>query len=336
MKILSESPLNHWHTFRTGGYANRVLILDHFDDLPNLKKEFDLLPKPFVFVGQGSNLLFKSYSIPSLIHNDLKHFEILRNDNDRLIIRAGGGLVWDDFVSLCLDHDCFGLENLSGIPGTVACSAVQNIGAYGSEVSEFIHRVHVFNMNDGSDFWISKKNCHYTYRNSIFKSNKHFFVLEVEFALSLLPVINLKYKAIKDWFSEKNNQSISSLDVRNAVLSIRSSKLPDPAIIGNAGSFFMNPIVSKDILEKLESQYADIVSFPVNDDSVKLSAAWLIDKAGWKGYRDGDAGVNPHQALVLVNYGNASGNDIYNLSEKIRNDVLAKFDVQIMPEVVII
>lgn len=336
MKLLKNAPLNDWHTFRTGGMSDQVLIVDQADDPERLKEEYDKLPKPVLMVGQGSNILFRTPKVPAIIHNALQYTELVRDDQDFVILRVGGGVVWDDFVAYAVDHGWNGIENLSAIPGTVACSAVQNIGAYGAEAADVVYRVHAFDLQDGQDKWIEASECHYAYRQSIFKTTPRLFVLEVEFKLAKSEMVNLEYKAIREWFESNPEHTPTASGVRNAVLAIRGSKLPDPAVTGNAGSFFKNPVVSRETLKTLEFLYPDIVFFPIDDNQVKLAAAWLIDQAGWKGFRRGDAGVNPLQSLVLVNYGQASGEDIYRLAMDIRQDVYGKFSVLIEPEVVIV
>lgn len=336
MKLLSNAPLNDWHTFRTGGVSAQVLVVDQSDDIKHLKQAYEDLPKPVVMVGLGSNMLFRTPQWASILHNALDFIEIVHEDEETIIVRVGGGIIWDDFVAYSVSQGWNGAENLSSIPGTVACSAVQNIGAYGAEASDIIYRVHVFDLQNGDDRWFDSLQCHYSYRYSVFKSQPQLFVLAVEYKLSKSEMVNLKYKAVREWFEANPSILPTAVNIREAIVGIRASKIPDPQALGNAGSFFKNPVVSQASLKALQFLYPDIVFYPYGENKVKLAAAWLIDTAGWKGFRQGDAGVNPLQPLVLVNYGNATGEDIYHLAMEIQQDIYAKFLVLIEPEVMII
>jgi UDP-N-acetylmuramate dehydrogenase len=306
------------------------------DDLKECRLKGLLSASNLLVMGGGSNLLFCKNYDGIILHPVMKGISIVEQSNDFVIIEAQSGEVWDDLVAFAVEHGYYGLENLSFIPGNVGASAVQNIGAYGVEVQSVIERVEAFDIEMGTIRYFTNEECLFAYRDSIFKHefNGLCIVTSVRFKLSLTKKLNIEYKDVKAFFEQE--QAIALQDVRNAIITIRKSKLPDPAVIGNAGSFFKNPVVSALKSEQLKKQFPSIVMYKLSDGTSKLAAGWLIDHAGWKGFRRGDAGVHPSQALVLVNYGNATGQEIRDLAFEIKDSIFEMFGVEIIPEVRII
>jgi len=253
-------------------------------------------------------------------------------------VKAAAGENWHEFVTYCVNQGFGGLENLSLIPGNVGSCPIQNIGAYGVEVKDSILSVEAIDLHSGELLVFSKEECRFGYRDSIFKRDLKgkFAICSVTFELKLNPAVHLEYGAIKQELTAMGIENPTISDVSKAVCSIRHSKLPDPKLLGNAGSFFKNPTVDQKFAEKLTEIFPKIVSYPLGDGKVKLAAGWLIELCGWKGFRDGDAGVHEKQSLVLVNYGNATGSNILTLAHRIQNSVYERFGVKLEMEVNII
>ena len=292
------------------------------------------LPSPWLHVGGGSNLLFTKDWPGTILHLRSVGVQVLSQDGASVLVRVGAGVVWDDFVARCVDNGWYGAENLSAVPGETGAAAVQNIGAYGVEVKDLVQEVETFDMTTGARKVFPVSECGYGYRSSVFKQpgNRRYVVLSVVFRLSLEPRFNLSYRALAQILEGKDNVSLR--DVRETVCSIRSSKLPDPAEIGSAGSFFTNPVVPLGKLRELQRQWPDIPYYnTASADEVKLSAGWLIEQCGWKGRSLGRAGVYARQALVLVNLGGATGSEVAALAEAVRSSVLDRFGVSLRPEV---
>lgn len=291
----------------------------------------------WMILGGGSNLLFLNNFDGLILCPNIPGISVESENRNHIWIRAGAGVVWDDFVNYVV-HDGFGgIENLSLIPGRVGASAVQNIGAYGQEVADVIESVSGIDLLSGEERVIGADQCKFAYRNSIFKNElkNSFVITSVLFRLDKFPELLTNYQGVADAMPDIPDPRIS--DVRNAIVSIRRSKLPDPEIIGNAGSFFKNPIISHEKADKLKMEFSSVPIYPVTDEGqVKISAGWLIDQCGWKGFRRGDAGVHERHALVLVNYGNSSGREIFDLSEDIRQSVSARFGIELEREVNVI
>ena len=253
-------------------------------------------------------------------------------------MRAGAGVGWHEFVLYCIENGLGGAENLSLIPGSTGASPMQNIGAYGAEVKDIFHELEAYSIRDKMTVKFSKEGCEFGYRESVFK-NKYkgdFVITSVTFRLNKIPVFNTSYGALETELQKAGVRELSLKAISDAVISVRRSKLPDPAVIGNAGSFFKNPAVDNKQFKILKNEFPAIVGYPVNDNTTKLAAGWLIEQAGWKGLRKGDAGCHERQALVLVNYGNAKGEEILHLSKKIIDSVKQMFDVQLQREVNIV
>ena len=290
---------------------------------------------PFLHIGGGSNLLFTKDYDGLILHSRIGGIEVTAEDSQTVSLRVGAGVVWDDFVACCVEHGWYGAENLSLIPGEVGASAVQNIGAYGVEVKDLITAVETVNVQ-GYGRVYSVEECEYAYRSSIFKrpENKSVFVTYVRFRLSKEERYTLDYGTIRQELAKYPAPTLPI--VRKVIIEIRESKLPDPKVMGNAGSFFMNPIVAKEKLEALQRDYPRIPYYELPDGRVKIPAGWMIDQCGWKGKSLGPAAGHDKQALVLVNRGGAKGSDIVALSDAVRASVRDKFGIDIHPEVNVI
>ena len=290
---------------------------------------------PFLHIGGGSNLLFTKDYDGLILHSRIGGIEVTAEDSQTVSLRVGAGVVWDDFVACCVEHGWYGAENLSLIPGEVGARAVQNIGAYGVEVKDLITAVETVNIQ-GYERVYSVEECEYAYRNSIFKrpENKSVFVTYVRFRLSKEERYTLDYGTIRQELAKYPAPTLPI--VRKVIIEIRESKLPDPKVTGNAGSFFMNPIVAKEKLEALQRDYPRIPYYELPDGRVKIPAGWMIDQCGWKGKSLGPAAVHDKQALVLVNRGGAKGSDVIALSDAVRASVRDKFGIDIHPEVNVI
>lgn len=297
------------------------------------RQPHDYLQQPAVVIGQGSNLLL-SQDVPGTVARvDIKGFE-----RDGYIVRCGAGETWDDVVLYALDNDLYGAENLSLIPGDVGAAAVQNIGAYGAEVSELINSVEAVDRLTGETLTITPEQCRYAYRYSIFKAEwkNRFIITHVSFRFSRTFSPRIDYGNIRQHMAEKQIKVVTPHNLRQTVVEIRQAKLPDPKVTGNAGSFFMNPVVERDVFENIHARYPDMPFYQVDEHHIKIPAGWMIEQCGWKGKSLGRAGVHHKQALVLVNNGNATGEEIINLCHKIQEDVKSKFNINIKPEVNII
>ncbi len=293
------------------------------------------LTVPYLHIGAGSNLLFtKDYS-GLILHSSIDSVEVVDENVESIWLRVGAGVEWDRFVGYCVDNQWYGAENLSLIPGEVGASAVQNIGAYGVEVKDIIDKVEVVSAK-GVKMTYSVDQCAYGYRESVFKLPEHRdeFVTYVTYKLSKTPSYKLDYGNVRDELD--SYPEINLQTVRQAIINIRRTKLPDPEVFGNAGSFFKNPVVSGEFFQALQLQYPAVANYQLADGSVKIPAAWLIDQCGLKGYVQGNAAVHEKQPLVLVNKGGATGQEILALSDEICRAVKDKFDIQLSPEVTIV
>jgi UDP-N-acetylmuramate dehydrogenase len=316
-----------WYYFEYTGVDELAEFLDSEKWIRNEKH---------LFIGSGSNVLFLHDFDGLVLHPGISRIEVVDEDSEHVWVEAGAGVKWDFFVEYCASHGWGGVENLSGIPGKIGAVPVQNIGAYGQEASAVIEMVNGFDLVEMADRQIPAPECRFGYRDSIFKHElqNRFLVNSVLFKLSKFPVFNLEYGLLKEEVEKSGKPDLKL--VRQAIIDIRNSKLPDPVIIGNAGSFFKNPVVPVKHYEGLRTEYPGISGYAINSDCIKLAAGWLIEQCGWKGYRKGDAGVHYRQALVLVNHGNATGMEIFDLSEEIRKSVYDKFRVVLEREVICI
>lgn len=320
-----------YNTFGIDVSATRFLEYASVEELQQLIEQ-GAITTPFLHIGGGSNLLFTKDYDGLILHSRIGGIEVLEEDEHSVSVRVGAGVVWDDFVAYCVAHGWYGVENLSLIPGEVGASAVQNIGAYGVEVKDLITAVETVNIH-GDWRVYSVGECGYGYRDSIFKrpENKSIFITYVRFWLGKEEHYTLDYGTIRQELEKY--PALTLPIVRKVIIGIRESKLPDPKVMGNAGSFFMNPIVSKEKLLALQQEYPQIPYYELPDGRVKIPAGWMIDQCGWKGKSLGPAAVHDKQALVLVNRGGAKGSDIMALSDAVRASVQEKFGIDIHPEV---
>jgi UDP-N-acetylmuramate dehydrogenase len=297
--------------------------------LPELKK-LAMLP-----LGGGSNILFTKDFDGLVLKNEIGGIKKIAEDDTHVYVKAGAGVNWHQFVLHCIDNNWAGVENLSLIPGNVGASPMQNIGAYGVEIKDVFHELEAFHLADKEIVQFDSDECKFGYRESVFKQHYkgQFMITSVTYRLNKNPSFNISYGAIEHELERMGVKELSIKAISEAVINIRTSKLPDPAIIGNSGSFFKNPQVSMAQSQLLKAAFPDIVGYKLSDGDVKLAAGWLIEQCGWKGYRKGDAGCYDKQALVLVNYGNAKGDEIYELSEAIIQSVKKKFGVELEREV---
>jgi UDP-N-acetylmuramate dehydrogenase len=288
-----------------------------------------------LILGGGSNILFKGNYPGLVLHNRISGMEVTHETQNHVWLRCGGGEIWHNVVMYAIQHNWGGLENMSLIPGTIGASPIQNIGAYGAELKDVLAEIEAFDMLNGQAVKLSADQCEFGYRDSIFKKadKGRYFITHVTLRLNKNPTVNVKYGDIAAILEEWGITRPGIADVSRAVIHIRKSKLPDPVELGNCGSFFKNPVVSKEMADTLSAVYPDIKRFDQPDGTVKIAAGWLIEKAGWKGFRRGDAGVHQKQALVLVNYGNATGTDVLTLANDIVEDILTKFKVKLEMEV---
>lgn len=336
MQIIRHAKLKKLNTF---GLDIKASELVDCNNIETLVKCIDYLidkPQPFLILGGGSNLLFSKDYNGLIIHPSLQGIKIIDETSKHVWIEVGAGVNWDDLVDHCVNNKWFGLENLSHIPGNVGASPVQNIGAYGVEVKDCIENVKGIYTDSAKPFSLNNNECQFAYRNSIFKSelkNKT-VISSVQFKLRKDGELNLSYGPVKAELEKKSVLDIHHL--RQTIIEIRKSKLPEPEEFGNAGSFFKNPIVNRTVLDDLLEKYPDVPSYNIDSERVKIPAGWLIDRAGWKGRSIGGAAVHKDQALVLINKGNAKPSDIIQLSNHIIENIGEKYNIQLEPEVNII
>lgn len=334
MKTYTNYPLKHFHTFATDVYAPNLLLIENDDDIVKLIDD-SFFEKDYYILGWGSNVLF--LRVPeNVVVVRTKGISVVDENDEFVWVKAKAGELWDDFVSFCVEQNWGGLENLSLIPGTVGASPVQNIGAYGVEVKDTIQKVDAINLITGEKRQFSNDDCAFSYRNSYFKLHvdEKWLITDVLFKLT-----KINHRYVLNYGNLKNEltgQSISLSTIRQKIIDIRRQKLPDPELLGNAGSFFKNPIVEAPVFANIQQSYPDMPFFKTEDDRIKIPAAWLIEKAGLKGSRVGDVGTYPLQPLVIVNYGKATPHEIYRFSETIVNAVFEKFNVKLEREVNIV
>jgi UDP-N-acetylmuramate dehydrogenase len=321
--------------------SNSFSIESHCPAIYYIRHENDLLPfygwrpEDYYVLGGGSNILLMSEISRPVLKVEIKGREIIHQEGDQIIIRVGAGENWHQLVEWTLQQGFYGLENLSLIPGTVGAAPVQNIGAYGVELKEVFVRCEAIHIPDGKKMSVNKEGARMAYRDSIFKHELKGKVLitYVHLKLSTKPNNRISYGDITKVLESKKISTPTPIEVSEAVISIRQSKLPDPAVLGNAGSFFKNVMVDISTLQRLTEKFPELPSYPADQGKFKIPSAWLIEKIGWKGFREGDAGCHKDQALVLVNYGNATGQDIWNLAQRIVSSVQDHFGLQLECEV---
>ena len=334
VRVTRDASLATRNTFRVAARAPWLVESGDSASLPELMRRPELRDGVALVLGGGSNLLFAGDVDGAVLALTGQCIERRQDHGGTAIVRADAGVAWHDLVLWTLVHGLAGLENLSLIPGTVGAAPIQNIGAYGVEVSGLIHAVEAFEPATGIFHRLGPGHCEFAYRDSVFKhAPDRYIVTAVEFALSRTPALHLDYAGLGGELRAMGIDAPTPSQVSAAVIAIRRRKLPDPAVLGNAGSFFKNPIVAVAHAEALQAMYPALPVFRSGDETGrKLSAAWLIDACGWKGHRDGDAGVSATHALVLVNHGHASGQQLLDLARRIADSVQARFGVTLEPE----
>ena len=325
--------LQAFNTFGFDLKAENFIRFNSIVGLSEILKEHQ--EKPLFILGGGSNILLTKNIAGLVLKNEIKGIKIIEDHEDYVIVESGAGEVWHEFVLHCINFGWAGIENLSLIPGSVGASPMQNIGAYGVEIKDVFVYLSALNIATGKIEIFNAEQCKFAYRESVFKQalKGKYVICYVAFKLSKKAIKNTSYGAIEDELKKMGISSPSIEDISKAVISIRQSKLPNPAVIGKAGSFFKNPIVSEELVKKLQEIYPDIPNYPSTNGTKKLAAGWLIEKAGWKGKTIGNIGVHKNQALVLVNYGGGSGEEILALSTAIIEDIKSKFNVELEREV---
>lgn len=338
MIISSNISLKPYNTFGIDASAKFFTSIQSIENIKELLQSTEYKNNKHLILGGGSNMLLTQNIDAIVVKNNLKGIEIVKETEDSVFVKCAGGEVWHEFVMWCIDKNFGGLENLSLIPGCTGASPMQNIGAYGVEIKDTFYELEAIHNITGEQKTFSKSECEFGYRESVFKHQfkNQFIITSVTFQLSKKPTFHVEYGAIKQELDVMNISELSIKAISQAVINIRSSKLPNPKEIGNAGSFFKNPEVQASAYENLKINFPNIVAYPLENGNYKLAAGWLIEQSGLKGYRVGDAGVHKLQALVLVNYGGATGNEIYNLSTHVLQTVKAKFGVDLEREVNII
>ncbi len=330
--------LKKYNTFGVNAHARYFVSVSAYEELVSLIKNFDPGENRHLIIGSGSNLLFTTHFDGWVLHNNIRGIRMTGETENEVFITAGSGEKWSHLVDFTVSRGWGGLENLSLIPGTVGAAPVQNIGAYGTEQKDAFVRLEACNLFTGKICQFNAMECDFGYRHSIFKADEKgkWFVLNVTYRLKKNPVPVLDYAPLRQAFRDKNPGEITIKAVSEVVKKIRGSKLPDPETLGNAGSFFKNPVVFKEKFQQLQKQYPNIPSYPAQNGKVKIPAGWLIEQTGWKGRQRGHAGVHHAQALVLVNLGKATGQEIWELAQNIQEDVFQKFGIRLEPEVLIL
>ncbi len=337
MEIRRNVSLKAFNTFGIDAKANYFVAFGSIDELREIltDEEYKTLPK-FV-LGGGSNILFCKDYEGMVLKNEIMGMEVIAEDENHVYIKSGAGEEWHKLVLFCVDNNYGGIENMSLIPGSIGAGPIQNIGAYGTELKDVLVEVEALETETGKLRMFSNEECKFGYRSSIFKMEKGKYIITATIIrLNKRPEFNTKYGAIEEELKRMGVSEMSVKAVSDAVIHIRQSKLPDPSESGNAGSFFKNPEITKEQFDKLKELFPHIIAFDTNDGNKKLAAGWLIEQCDWKGKRIGNAGVYKNQALVLINYGNASGEEILNLSKAIQQSVMDKFGVVLETEVNIV
>ena len=345
--IYKNYDLTQFNTLGLFCIASNFITLDNINILAIIRQLVIEQNYSLLVLGGGSNIILpKIYDglvVYNQLHgiydvtNDLAINEVDICDENYVFIKAMAGVNWDEFVSYTLDNNYYGLENLSYIPGNIGASPIQNIGAYGAEVGNFIHSVEVYDVSSGSYYHLNRHECQFNYRNSIFKQKTNYIILNVIFKLSKQPQLNYKYKELNKYIERNfSNQVLTAHLIRQAVIAIRQNKLPDYKVIGNVGSFFHNPIINHELFMSLKIKYPNIVAHDIGDNLIKVSAGWLIDNLGLKGYKVNNVGIYKEHALIIVNYGYADSDDILEFAAIIQKKIKDTYgiDLQIEPQII--
>ncbi|MFD2641060.1 UDP-N-acetylmuramate dehydrogenase [Pseudomonas japonica] len=332
-KVESNVSLKPYNSFGIEATARHFAQATSDDEVRQLLAYAATEDLPALVIGGGSNLLLTQDVTALVIRMSSSGIRLLSDDGQRVVVEAEAGEPWHPFVQWTLEQGLVGLENLSLIPGTVGAAPMQNIGAYGVEIKDIFAGLTALDRQTGDLRDFSLEECGFAYRDSHFKRNPgRWIILRVRFVLSRVAPLHLDYGPVRQRLAERGIEQPTAKDVSETICSIRREKLPDPAELGNAGSFFKNPVISAVLADRIREQHPGLVAYPQLDGEMKLAAGWLIEQAGWKGYRDGDAGVHRLQALVLVNYGQATGEQLHALARKIQDDILERFGVELEME----
>ena len=340
LNIQSYVSLKPYNSFGIEASARYWVKINQEDDISTLLDLNEFIDTPKLILGGGSNVLFCHNFDGLVIKMNIQGIDVIREDESHVYLKAGAGVNWHELVQFCVQQGYAGIENLALIPGTVGAAPMQNIGAYGVELEQIFESLTAVHILTGDKRTFTHADCAFGYRESIFKRELkgQYIITNVTFQLDKQPTFHTRYGAIQETLAEMNvsESALSIKTISEAVIRIRRSKLPDPAQVGNAGSFFKNPEIPKAQFDGLQAQYPTLPGYPIAANVVKVPAGWLIEQAGWKGYRSGDAGVHTRQALVLVNHGKATGDEILNLAKQVQTSVLEKFGITITPEVNVI
>jgi UDP-N-acetylmuramate dehydrogenase len=340
MKIFENYSLKSLNTFGINAKAKKLITFSDEKEILALLDENELKNQKLLILGGGSNILFQNDFDGVILKSEIMGISEIDKNDESVLLEIGSGVVWDDLVGYCVNNGYGGIENLSLIPGTVGAAPIQNIGAYGTEFEEVFMELEGIDLQNKIKRKFTKVECQFGYRDSIFKKSyiNSFLISTVRIRLNRKPKLNFTYRAINDYIKQ-NKMNEADLDINKIskiVKNIRMNKLPDPSKLGNAGSFFKNPIVKYDRFLDLKEEFSDLVYFEIANKQFKIPAGWLIEKAGLKGKRFGNVGIHEHQALVLVNYGNGTGNELVNLSNKIKSVIFEKFNIVLETEVNIV
>lgn len=335
MEIKQDISLRNYNSFGIDVKAGLFVEIKSAEDLYQLVSTAEYRSNPSFILGGGNNILFTKDFEGLIIKNSIAGIKIIKEEGPDVFIEASAGEDWDQFVEYCAENKYWGIENLSLIPGTAGAAPIQNIGAYGTELTDIFEYLRGFDLITENEKTFTNDECRFSYRNSIFKKELKgsFIITSIVLKLSKVPIPNLRYSELKKTVGDG---VVNIKQIRDVVCSIRRKKLPDPKFIGNAGSFFKNPVISILEYDNLKREYPDLPGFSSSTDNIKISAGWMIEQCGLKGYRKGNAGVYDKQALVFVNYGGATGQEILDLAEIVKEAVYNKFSIRLDTEVNIV
>jgi len=338
MRLQKNISLKPYNTFGIDVKSSFFLEWNSIADVQEYAQDESLKSHKRLILGGGSNMLLTKNFNGLAIKNNILGRDIISENDEEVIVKIGGGEVWHEIVLWTISQGWNGMENMSLIPGSVGAAPIQNIGAYGKELKDLFVELEAIHLSDGMKRTFDLEDCHFGYRNSVFKNELKgaYIITSVTLRLSKKPDFNISYGTIQQELDKMGGSELSAKSISDAVITIRQSKLPDPKELGNSGSFFKNPIILESFYEEVKFEYPGLPSYPAGDNMVKVPAGWLIDQAGWKGKRVGNCGVHNKQALVLVNYGGATGQEIFQLSEDIIADVIQKYGIELEREVNII
>ncbi|MFH0734421.1 MAG: UDP-N-acetylmuramate dehydrogenase [bacterium] len=336
MYLKENFNLTNYNTFRINCISSYFSECENYEEVQKIIDFCRVKKLELLVLGGGSNVLFTKNFYGLILHYATQGIRIFEENNEFIVLESDAGTEWDFFVNYCVQNNYYGVENLSLIPGNVGASPIQNIGAYGVEIKDIFHSLDYIELNTGEIKTLGFDGCNFGYRTSVFKTElkNEALIIKVRYKLSKVPKYNLSYKPLTDYFFGSKEPSLK--EIRNLIIEVRNSKLPDYKTLGNAGSFFKNPEVDETVLFNLKVKYPDIVSFPLGNNKCKISAGWLIDNCGLKGFRNGEVGTYQNQALILINYGKANGSDILGFAEFIKSEVKNKFNIILETEVNII